>query len=209
MSAVVPATISADQTDVPHVVRSAIKLGVFESLAVLVMGLVSKRLDGVIELALLGVLVTLSVLVVTFLPGVWTRARTIEGIAGAAGIGLGATVVFLVVDVAFFQPFGLYTHRWRDIGGGSNWWYHPIMWMVGTYLPWLGAWMLASQSARGGLVSLPAAALSLLGFTLVVMAAGVLLHFPGAGWNIGTFGVAFLPGLTVATAVSVLGARRK
>jgi hypothetical protein len=176
---------------------------------VLVIGLISKRLDGLIEVALLAVLVTLSVLVVTFLPGIWTRARSIEGISGAAGIGLAATVVFLIVDVAFFQPFGLYTHRWLDIGGGSNWWYHPIWWMVGTYLPWLGAWMLANQSARSGGISVAAASLSLLAFTLLIMAASVLLHFPGAGWNVGTFGVAFLPGLALATVVSVLGARRK
>lgn len=209
MSVAVPAQASAEHTNVPHIVRAAIKLGVFESIAVLVMGLVSRRLDGPIEMALLGVLVTLSVLVVTFLPGVWTRARSIEGISGAAGIGLGASVVFLIVDVAFFQPFGLYTHRWRDIGGGSNWWYHPIWWMVGTYLPWLGGWMLANQGSRGGAISLPAASVSLLGFTLVVMAAAALLHFPGAGWNVGTFGVAFLPGLALATVVSVFGARRK
>jgi len=199
----------ADQTEARHIFRSALKLGAFECLAVLVIGLVSKRLDGVIEVALLGVLVILSVLVVTFLPGIWTRARSIEGISGAAGIGLAATVVFLIVDVAFFQSFGLYTHRWLDLGGGSNWWYHPIWWMVGTYLPWLGAWMLANQSVRGGAASAPAAALSLLGFTVLVMVAGVLLRFPGAGWNVGTFGVALLPGLALATVVSVLGARRK
>lgn len=209
MSVAVHPQVVADQTDVRHVVVSSLKLGVFECLAVLVIGLVSKRLDGLIEMALLAVLVTLAVLVVTFLPGIWTRARSIEGISGAAGIGLAATAVFLIVDVAFFQPFGLYTHRWLDIGGGSNWWYHPVWWMAGTYLPWLGAWMLANQAARGRGVSVAAAALSLLAFTVLAMAAGVLLRFPGAGWNVGTFGVAFLPGLALATVVSVLGARRK
>jgi hypothetical protein len=81
--------------------------------------------------------------------------------------------------------------------------------MVGTYLPWLGAWMLANQSVRGGGISVAAASVSLLAFTVLVMAAGVLLHFPGAGWNVGTFGVAFLPGLALATVVSAFGARRK
>ena len=32
---------------------------------------------------------------------------------------------------------------------------------------------------------------------------------PGAGWNLGTFGVAVLPGLALATAIAALGARRK
>jgi hypothetical protein len=209
MSVAVPAQAGADHTELSHVVRAAVKLGVFESLAVLVIGLVSRHLEGTVETILLTVLVTASVLIVIFLPGVWTRARSIEGISGAAGIGLAATVVFLIIDVAFFQPFGLYTHRWRAIGGGSNWWYHPVWWMVGTYLPWLGAWILANQRDRRGAVSLPAAVVSVLAFTVVATAAGVVLHVPGAGWNVGTFGVAFLPGLALATVVSVLGARRK
>ena len=209
MSAAVHPQNVADQTDLPYVLRAGLKLGVFESLAVLVIGLVSKYLDGPVEQLLLLLLVTGATLVVCFIPGIWTRARTIEGIAGAAGIGLAATVVFLVVDVSFFQPFSLYTHRWRDIGGGSNWWYHPIWWMVGTYLPWLGAWILANQTAKGGAPSLPAAAGSVLVLTLVVTVLAVLFHFPGAGWNVGTFGVALLPGLALATVVSAFGARRK
>jgi hypothetical protein len=209
MSAAVHAHSGADQTDLPHVLRAAVKLGLLESVAVLVIGLVSKYLDGVAEQALLLVLVSVAVIAVVFLPGLWTRAQSIEGISGAAGIGLAATVVFLIVDVALFQPFGLYTHRWRDIGGGSNWWYHPIWWMVGTYLPWLGAWILANQAGRGRAPSLAAGALQLVALTAVATGLGVLLRVPGAGWNVGTFGVAFLPGLALATIASVLGARRK
>ena len=209
MSAVVHAHAGADQTELPYVLRAAVKLGILESAAILVIGLVSKYLDGFLETALLGVLVTIAVLAVTFLPGIWTRARSIEGISGAAGIGLAATVVFLFVDVCFFQPFGLYTHRWLDIGGGSNWWYHPVFWMVGTYLPWLGAWILANQAAKGGTPSFAGASVMLVATTVVAMVVAVALHFPGAGWNVGTFGVAFLPGLALATVVSVLGARRK
>lgn len=209
MSAAVHAHAGADHTDLPYVLRAAVKLGILESAAILVIGLVSKYLDGMLETALLGVLVTVAVLAVTFLPGIWTRARTIEGISGAAGIGLAATVVFLAVDVSFFQPFGLYTHRWLDIGGGSNWWYHPIFWMVGTYLPWLGAWILANQAAKGSTPSFAAGSVLVVVCTLVATVIAVMLHVPGAGWNVGTFGVAFLPGLALATVVSVLGAGRK
>jgi hypothetical protein len=209
MSAAVHAHAGADQTDLPYVLRAAVKLGILESFAILVIGLVSKYLDGSLEKGLLGVLVTVAVLAVTFLPGIWTRARSIEGISGAAGIGLAATVVFLAVDVSLFQPFGLYTHRWLDIGGGSNWWYHPIFWMVGTYLPWLGAWILANQAAGGGTPSFATASVMLVVCTVIAMVIGVVLHIPGAGWNVGTFGVAFLPGLALATVVSILGARRR
>jgi hypothetical protein len=208
MSAAVHPHAGADHTDLPYVLRAAVKLGLLESAAILVIGLVSKLLDGMLETALLGVLVTIAVLAVALLPGIWTRARTIEGIAGAAGIGLAATVVFMAVDVALFQPFGLYTHRWLDIGGGSNWWYHPIFWMVGTFLPWLGAWILANQASKGGSPSFATASLLIVVCTAVATVIGVVLHIPGAGWNVGTFGVSFLPGLALATLVSILGARR-
>ena len=209
MSAAVPATAGADQTDLPRVLRAAVKLGVLESVAVLVIGLVSRSLDGVAEQALLLVLVSGAVIAVTFLPGLWTRAQTIEGISGAAGIGLAATVVFLIVDVSLLQPFGLYTHRWRDIGGGSNWWYHPIWWMAGTYLTWMGGWLLAARAVKGGAAAPVGAAIVVLALTALCGVAANLVHFPGAGWNTPTFAVAFLPGLALATAASALGARRK
>jgi hypothetical protein len=208
MSAAVPVQTGVDQTEIPDILRGTIKLGIFESVAILVIGLVSKLLDGPVEVILLSILVTAAVLVVTIVPGIWTRASTIEGIAGAAGIGLAATWVFLLVDVSFFQPFGLYSNRWLQIGGGSNWWYHPVFWMVGCFLPWLGAWQLAAHRSSGQPSPVKAAVTSLV-FTALCGVAAILLHVPHAGWNLGTFGVAFLPGLALATLVTVLGARRK
>ena len=137
--------------------RGATVLGLLEAAAVLLFSVVNRLLDGAGRddsarpdppRRRSGA--------VTLLPGLWTRARTIEGIAGAAGIGLGATVVFLLVDVALLQNIGTYTNRWWQIGG-SNWWYHPIWWMVGTFLPWQGAWILANQMERNGRVSAVAA----------------------------------------------------
>jgi hypothetical protein len=174
---------------------------------VLLLSLVSRHLSGPLETALLAVLLLLGLAPVTLLPGIWTRARTIEGIAGAAGIGLGAAVVFLLVDVVLLQYIGTYTNRWLQIGG-SNWWYHPIWWMVGTFLPWLGAWILANQLERNGRTSLPAALGTALGFAIVAAIVGILIGFPGADWNLPTFALAFLPGLALATALSALGTRR-
>lgn len=209
MSAAVTAPVSADQTDLPHVLRASVRLGILESVAVLVTGLLARYLTGMVGDLLLLVLVSAALLAVIFLPGWWTKARTIEGIAGAAGIGLAAAVVFLIVDVILFQPLGLYTHRWRDIGGGSNWWYHPVWWMAGTYLPWFGAWILANQADRRGAPNLTLAVASVLVGTALATTLGVLTHVPGAGWSVGAFGVAFLPGLALATIASGLGARRK
>ena len=124
-----------DATAVPAIVLGSIKLGLLESVLVLLFSLGSRFLGGVLETIVCGIILLLGLAAVSMLPGIWTRARTIEGIAGAAGIGLGAAGVFLLVDVILLQNIGTYTARWYDIGGGSNWWYHPVWWMVGTFLP--------------------------------------------------------------------------
>lgn len=209
MSSMVHAQAGADHTDIPFIARASVKLAILESVFILFIAMASRMLEGAAETAALAVLIAAGVLAVTILPGLWTRARSIEGIAGAAGIGLAAAWVFLLIDVSLFQPFGLWTNRWREIGGGSNWWYHPVWWMVGTYLPWLGAWILANQTAKGGAPSPAGLTITSLSFTVVCAALAVVSGFPGAGWNLGTFGVAFLPGLALATVVSVLGAHRK
>jgi hypothetical protein len=116
-------------------------------------------------------------------------------------------VVFLLVDVVLLQKIGTYTNRWRAIGGGSNWWYHPVWWMVGTFLPWMGAFILSNQAARGGASVGKAAALVAV-LALAFGALGVVLHVPYAGWNLATFAVAVLPALAAATAITGLGLRR-
>jgi hypothetical protein len=196
-----------DLTDVPAIVRGSVLLGLFEAVVVLLISVASRYLAGPLETVVLAVLLLAGLAPVTLLPGIWTRARTIEGIAGAAGIGLGATFVFLLVDVVLLQHIGTYTNRWWQIGG-SNWWYHPIWWMAGTYLPWLGAWILANQLERNGRISAPAALGTALAFALVAGVVAVVIGFPGARWNLPTFGLAFLPGLALATALSALGGRR-
>jgi hypothetical protein len=198
-----------DLTAIPAIVSGSVKLGLLEALIVLVISLVSHVLpNGALQTAILAVVVLIGLAGVTLLPGVWTRPRTIEGIAGAAGIGLGAAIVFLLIDVTLLQNIGTYGHRWLEVGGGSNWWYHPVWWMVGTFLPWLGAWMQANQLVKSGSASPLAAFGTALVLAIVCAIVAVLVHFPRAGWNLGTFGVAFLPGLALATLFSGLGARR-
>ena len=196
-----------DLTNVPAIVRGATILGLLEAAVVLLFSVVNRLLDGPVETILLALILAAGVGAVTLLPGLWTRARTIEGIAGAAGIGLGAAFVFLLVDVVLLQNIGTYTNRWWQIGG-SNWWYHPVWWMVGTLMPWLGAWILANQMERNGRVSAVAALGTALLFAIVVAVVAVLARFPGAGWHLPTFGIAFLPGLALATGLSLLGSRR-
>jgi hypothetical protein len=207
MASVVELAQDYDRTDVPHIVRCGVQLGVLEAALVLVSSLVMRFLSGPAETVVLAIVLVIGLTLVSGLPGLSTRARTIEGIAGAAGIGLAAAGVFLLVDVALLQPIGTYTNRWLEIGGFSNWWYHPVWWLVGTYLPWMGAWILANRADRGQGPSLVAMMAGALACTAVVGVAAVLIHFPGARWNLPTFGVAFLPGLALATLLSGMGRR--
>jgi len=197
-----------DLTAVPAIVQGSVKLGLLQAIVVLLFALASRFLGGVLEVIVCGIILAMGLAAVTVLPGLWTRALTIEGIAGAAGIGLGATGVFLLIDIVLLQNLGIYTNRWHDVGGGSNWWYHPVWWMVGTFLSWMGAWILANQTARNGRPDAPRALVTALILTLLVGAIAVVLDFPGAGWNLATFGVAYLPALVLGTAASAFGKRR-
>ena len=196
-----------DVTAVPAIVAGAVKLGLIEAVLVLVFSLASRWLSGIPETILCSLIVVVGVAAVSMLPGLWTRPRSIEGIAGAAGIGLGATGVFLLLDVMLLQNIGTYSDRWYQIGGGSNWWYHPVWWMVGTFLPWMGAWILANQTVRNGRPAVGAAFGIVLVLSIVVAVLAVLFGFPGARWTLGTFAVAFLPGLALAAIVSGIGKR--
>ncbi len=197
-----------DTTAVPAIVLGSAKLGLLEAILVLLFSLASRFLDGFVETIVCALILAIGVAAVTILPGLWTRALTIEGIAGAAGIGLGAAGVFLLIDVTVLQNIGTYTNRWHEIGGGSNWWYHPVWWMVGTFLPWMGSWILANQTARNGRPAVLTALVTTLFLTAVVGALAILLGFPGAGWTLGTFAVAVLPALALATILSAVGKRR-
>jgi hypothetical protein len=198
-----------DRTELAWVLRSGIALGLLQSALVALFGFLQPRLDGVLELVACGPILLVGLALTITLPGTWTRARTIEGIAGAAGIGFAAAIVFLIVDVAIFQPVGLYTNRWLAIGGGSNWWYHPVWWMVGTYLPLMGAWTLANQADQRGEPS--PAALVVMTFLLAAILLGiaVFVGFPGARFGLGGFAIAVLPALALEVLVTGLGARRR
>ncbi len=200
---------STDQTDLPLIVRGSIILGVLQSVLVLAVSLVNRGLEGTGDTVVTGLFVALGIALCCFLPALWIRPRTIDGIAAAAGLGLGAALVYLVVDVIVLQRIGTYTNRWWEVGGGSNWWYHPVWWMVSSYLSWFGAWVFANQLRARGAASL-GGAIALVGALAVACgAAAVVLGFPGATWHVATFAVAVLPALVLATLISGLAAARR
>jgi hypothetical protein len=208
MTTTVDARDDYDLTAVPAIVAGSIKLGLIEAVAVLLFSLASRFLGGILETIICALVLLAGLAAVSMLPGLWVRPRTIEGLAGAAGIGLGASGVFLLVDVILLQNIGTYTSRWYEIGGGSNWWYHPVWWMVGTFLPWMGAWLLANQADRGRERSPGVGFATALGLAVLIAIGAILLGFPGAHWSLATFAIAFLPGLVLAAAVSAVGERR-
>src|SRR3954467_8764567 len=197
-----------DLTAVPAIVAGSVKLGLIEAVLVLLFSVASRLLAGPVETIVCGIIVLVGLAAVSMLPGLWTRPLTIEGIAGAAGIGLGATGVFLLLDVVLLQNIGTYTDRWYQIGGGSNWWYHPVWWMVGTFIPWMGAWILANQTTKNGRPSVAAGLITAFALTALVAVLAVVLKFPAARWGLGTFAIAFLPGLVLAVIVSAIGKHR-
>jgi hypothetical protein len=208
MTSAVHVQSAYDQTNLTHVLRRAALLGLLQAGLVLAFSLASRFLDGLPELVIRSVIVLAGVAATTLLPGLWTRARSVEGIAGAAGIGLGATVVFTLVDSVLLQWIGTYTNRWLEIGGGSNWWYLPVWWMVGTYLSWMGAFALANQTAKRDAPA-PGVVLGLsLVLTAICGALGVALGVPHASLNLGTFSVAFLPAIALTVVVTGMGVSR-
>lgn len=200
---------SHDRTDLPTVVRAGVKLGLIAVVVVAVFAYLQIRLEGIVELIVCGIVFLVGLAAFIVLPGRITRARTIEGIAGAAGIGLASVVPFMLFDIVLFQPLGLYSNRWLEIGGGANWWYHPVWWMVATYVTWMGAWIQANQAAKTGSANPAMLVLGTVVLALVSLALGMVLGIPHAGWNLGSFAVAVLPGLALYTIISSFGVPRR
>ncbi|HEV2671301.1 MAG TPA: hypothetical protein VGU74_09425 [Gemmatimonadales bacterium] len=152
------------------------------AVSVIVYLVVARLLPHGIFAALVETLVVLAAgVAVTFLPGSFAAARTTQGIASAAAIGLWGTVVFMAVDIILLRPFRAYPWTWDAVGGGSTWWYLPIWWMLGTLLAWLGALVTAGRAARGGEPSIRALSIPLL-------TGGV-----GVALGLGLSGVVYMP----------------
>mgnify|MGYP001256732777 CR=1 FL=1 len=207
MASAVQLDSASDLTSVSNLVRGSLILGAIQSVLVFATSLSNRGLEGTPDALLTAIFVAVGIAATAFLPAIWLKPRTIEGIAGAAGIGLGAALTYMVIDVAILQPIGTYTNRWWEVGGHSNWWYHPVWWQVSSFISWFGAWIVANQARRNG-ASIPMAIVILAVCTVVIGALAAVVGFPGASFNVPTFAVAALPGLVLATLVTGLGGAR-
>jgi len=179
MSATV-APAASDRSDFRTVTVGGAKIGVATAIAVVAF-LAALRLvpiAGGLRGGVLVLIVLAAGLAAAFLPAEWTAARSTEGIAGAAAVGLVGTVVFSAIDIVLLRPFKAYPWTWDAIGGGSTWWYLPIWWMLGTFLAWMGGIVTAAS----GEATLARRALPAVAGTIIVTAigrlAGVLVAFP-------------------------------
>lgn len=198
-----------DHTDLGLIFRGAVTLAVIQAIMVIVVSIITRSLNGTVEHALTGIVVFVGAMVTIFYPATLTHPRSIDGIASAAGIGLGATGIFVLLDAFILRTLHVYTNRWWEIGGGSYWWYLPVWWMAGTFLSWMGGWIIANQANRTGSTSIPSAVVMVTVFAAVFGVLANLIHFPLASWTVPTFAIAILPGLALATVVGLLAARRR
>src|SRR5437764_8171503 len=156
---VTAAPVVSDRSDFRTVTVGGAQLGVATAVAVVAF-LAASRLVPIAAGTRGGVqalIVLAAGVAVAFLPAQWTAARSTEGIAGAAAMGLVGTVVFSVIDIVLLRPFKAYPWTWDAIGGGSTWWYLPVWWMLGTFLAWMGGIVRAGQATLGR-TALPAVA---------------------------------------------------
>jgi hypothetical protein len=185
-------TATADRSEFRHLLLSGTIVGVVTGVTVILYLLVAWLLPaGMLTSLLETVLVLGGGVGAAFLPGFFATARTTQGVASAAAIGLWGTVVFMALDIIFLRPFKAFPWTWDAVGGGSTWWYLPIWWMLGTFLAWMGGLLTAGRAARGGDVAVAALALPVvIGaalLALVVTLARLPVSLPvaaGAGFTL-------------------------
>ena len=193
-SSAVPTT---DRSEFRHILASGTRVGALTSVAVVVFILVSRLPFPGFALGLAQTLVVLGAAIsASLLPAYWVGARSADGIAAAAGVGLWGTVVFMAINIVVLRQLHAFPWTWDAIGGGSNWWYLPIWWMLGTFLAWMGGLHTATRAARGttSLSSLAAPpVIGALGLALIATILHLPVHFPvlaGAGYVVTLAGLA-------------------
>src|SRR5256886_15458599 len=140
-------TTTIDRSEFRHVLLSGTWTGVVTALAVIVFLVVSRVVpSGIVQALLETLIVLVAGVAAAFLPAYWATARTTQGIASAAAIGLWGTIVFMAIDIILLRPFHAFPWTWDAVGGGSTWWYLPIWWMLGTFLSWMGALVTAGRA---------------------------------------------------------------
>lgn len=199
---VAPSAATIDRSDFRHILVSGTKVGVVIGVSVIVFLAVSRLIPPGIVRALVQTIIVLAAgVAASFLPAYFATARTVQGIASAAAIGLWGTIVFMAIDIVLLRPFHAFPWTWDAVGGGSTWWYLPIWWMLGTFVAWMGGLITAGRAARGGDVSIRALALPVV-IGAVAMALGLTIGRVGVYLPVAA-GAGFTFALTVFAVVAI------
>ena len=141
--------MAVDRADVRTIVGGGVKLGILTAVGVVAFALLARAMSGNTETLVLSLLVLAGGVVFGYLPALWTRPRSADGIAWCTLLGLLGAVAFTVLDVVLLRPLSVYHWTWDAIGGGSGFWYIPVWWMGSAFLAWLGG-MVVAYAAQGG-----------------------------------------------------------
>ncbi len=171
----------SDRSDFRTVTTGGAAVGVLTAVAVVAF-LAASRLLPDVRGGVESLIVLAAGITVAFLPAQRTGARGVDGIAGAAAVGLVGTVVFSAIDIVLLRPFKAYPWTWDAIGGGSTWWYLPVWWMLGTFAAWMGAIVTARAATPDVPSPLARRALPLVAATVIAVAvvrlAGMRVALP-------------------------------
>ncbi len=196
------APAASDRSDFRTVTLGGALVGATTGVAVVLVVAASRLLAGSPSIAggVEALVVLVAATLVAFVPAARTAARSTEGIAGAAALGLVGTVVFSAIDIVLLRPFKAYPWTWDAIGGGSTWWYLPVWWMLGTFLAWMGG-IVTARAARGDGTLVRVAAPSVAGtviLTALARLAGLAVPLPVATGGAFTLVLAALALLALA-----------
>ena len=158
-----------------NAIRQGMKLGALTGLAVIVFIYGGALLgDGLAGTGFRALVVFAAGFLIAYLPGMWVGARDADSIATAALVALVGTATFSLVDIVLLRAvLHIYPWTWDAVGGGSGWWYLPVWWMLGTFVPWMGALVIAGEAARGD-AGLPKLFIGSMVGTVVLAAVGTL-----------------------------------
>lgn len=95
-----------DRSEFRHVVQSGAKVGLVTAAGVVLFLVLSRFLPevGMVRQWVLALVVLALAVPVALWPGQLVGARTVEGVAGAAAVGLLGTVAFMVLDIVLLRP---------------------------------------------------------------------------------------------------------
>ena len=198
---------SVERADARTLLIGGAKLGVATAAGVVVFALLSRPVADSAEVIIQSILILAGGAVFSYVPAMWVRPRSIDGIGWTAFLGLLGALVFTVIDTAVLRPVDLYHWTWDEIGGGSGFWYIPLWWIGSATLAWLGA-MVVNHTARKAPGDVNVLPLALRTVTISVVLFAILVGTGVVPFHSAGLALAFTVALVLHVPISALMNRR-